>query len=207
MWSASTGSLPPTAIGSTLPEFAVIKDARRRQRRRRLALTITLLTAGLVAFVAVRAATSGPARAPAAPHQSGGYVAPRTVFSQPSSMGIACGVPNWTGCDRVALEVSVAEPATITATFGGHRLRLDDPRWSYIVRPSLQPGSSLQPLYVYAGFLQAPGLTSRLHVHARANGRWFGERAPSPLVQFRIDYASGQVANTHQRVPLRPGWG
>jgi hypothetical protein len=122
-------------------------------------------------------------------------------------MGVACGVPNWVGCDRVALEVGLARPATITATFAGHRLRLDDPHWSYVARPTLQLGSSLQPLYVYAGFLQAAGLTKWLHVRPRADGRWLGQHAPSPLVRFRIAYASGEVVNTQQRVLLRPGWG
>jgi hypothetical protein len=205
--STAPGSPAPTAVGSKVPEFAVIKDARRRQRRRRLAVTIALLTAGLVAHVAARAVTSGPASAPTASHQSGGYPPPSLVFSQQPSMGIACGAANWAGCDRVGLEVDVAAPAIITATFGGHQLRLDDPHWSHVARPSPQPGSSLQPLYVYAGFLQTTGLIRRLHVDPRANGRWFGQHAPSPLVHFRIAYASGQVVKTQQRVPLRPGWG
>jgi hypothetical protein len=207
MASTAPGSPAPAAVGSKVPEFAVIKDARRRQRRRRLALTIALLTTGLVAYVAEQAATSGPASAPTTPHQSGGFPGPPKVFSQQPFMGITCGAANWAGCDRVGLEVGVARPATITATIAGHQLRLDDPQWSHVVRPNLQPGSSLQTLYVYAGFLHATGLTKRLHVHPRANGRWFGQRAPSPLVHFRIDYASGQVVKTQQRVLLRPGWG
>jgi hypothetical protein len=207
MSSTSTGSPARVTVASQAPEFAVIKDARRRQRRRRLVLTIALLTAGLVAYPALRAVTWGSPSAPAGPHPGEGSLAPTAVFSGQPTMGIACGVPNWAGCDRVGLEVGLARPATVIATFGGHRLRLDDPRWSYVVRPSLQPGSSLQPLYVYAGFLQAAGLTGRLQVHPRADGRWFGRNAPSPLVQFRIDYASGQVVNTHWRVSLRPGWG
>ena len=207
MSSATLGSQAPAAVASNVSEFAVIKDARRRQRRRRLAVTIALLTAGLVGYVAERAVTSRPTSAPTTSHQSGGYPPPLMVFSQQPSMGIACGAPNWAGCDRVGLEVGVPGPATITATLGGHQLRLDDPHWSYVVRPSLRPGTSLQPLFVYAGFLQATGLTRRLHVHPRANGRWLGQRAPSPLVHFRIAYASGQVVKTQQRVVLRPGWG
>jgi hypothetical protein len=203
----STGARTGETVVSQIREFAVIKDARRRQRRRRLAVAIALLTAGLVVYVAVRAATSGSAGAPTVRAQSGEYLAPAAVFSQQPSMGIACGVPNWAGCDRVALEVGLARPATVIASFGGHRLRLDDPDWSYVARPSPQLGSSLQPLYVYAGFLQAAGLTNRLQVHPRADGRWFGQHAPSPLVRFRIDYASGQVVRTQQRVLLRPGWG
>ena len=192
---------------SPVVEFAVIRDARRRQRRRRLAIAIAALAAGLGAYVAVRTATEGSGSPPAAASQNGQYLTPAAVFSQQPSMGVACGVPNWVACDRVALEVGLARPAVVSATFAGHRLRLVDPHWSYVARATLQPGSSLQPLYVYAGFVQAAGLMNRLAVQPRADGSWFGQHAPSPLVRFRVAYASGQVVSTQQRVQLRPGWG
>jgi hypothetical protein len=53
------GSPPPTTATFGPHEFAVIRDARRRQRRRRLAVTIAALAAGVVAYVAVRTATGG----------------------------------------------------------------------------------------------------------------------------------------------------
>lgn len=116
-------------------------------------------------------------------------------------MGVSCHVANSIACDRVGLAVWLARPATVTATIAGAPLRLNDPSWSYVAR------RGEKPLYMYAGFLQPAGLTTRLHVVPIATATWLGARAPTPLVRFRIDYGAGVVVITQQHLWLHAGWG
>jgi hypothetical protein len=120
-------------------------------------------------------------------------------------MGVACGIPNSIVCDRLGLSVWLSRPAIVTATIGAAPpIRLDAPHWTYFVR------YHGQDFYVYAGFLQPAGLSSRFHVtpepYKQTWDRW-GSSPPSPLVRFRIDYGLGDVVLTQAHVLLRPGWG
>ena len=67
-----------------------------------------------------------------------------------------------------------------------------------------------QAIYVYAGFLQPAGLTTRFHITPKPKTQtWAGSatNAPSPLVHFRIDYGLADAVFTQTHVSLRPGWG
>jgi hypothetical protein len=117
-------------------------------------------------------------------------------------MGVACHIPNSIACDRVGLAVWLQRPATVSATIAGAPLKLNDPTWSYVAR------SGRRAVYVYAGFLQPAGLTTRLHVTPEANTpTWLGSNAPSPTVWFRLDFGRGKVVITHENVFLSAGWG
>lgn len=188
-------------------ELGVIKQARRRQRRRRL-----VALSGSVAAAAVVAILSSGGGAPTEQPSGGeqfagpGLVEPSAaVFLQAPSMGVACRAPSSIACDRLGLAVWLAQPATVTATIAGTPpIILDDPRWTYVVR------YHRRAIYVYAGFLQPAGLTARFHITAKSNTQtWDGSssNAPSPLVNFRIDYGLGNIVFTQARVLLRPGWG
>ncbi len=139
--------------------------------RRGLAILLVLLTAGLVAVLG-----TGATRPPGA------------VFVQDPYMGVSCHIANSIACDRVGLSVWLARPAIVTATIDGAPLRLDDPDWSYAT------SQGRKPLFVYAGFLQPAGISTRLHL-------------PDPLVRFRIDYGHGDVVTTQEHVWLNAGWG
>ena len=96
----------------------------------------------------------------------------------------------------------VRRQAIVTATIADAALKLNDPAWSYVAH------SGHQTLFVYAGFLQPAGLTTRLHVTPESgSSRWLGGNAPSPLVLFRIDYGPGDVVITQEHVSLSAGWG
>jgi hypothetical protein len=118
-------------------------------------------------------------------------------------MGVACHIPNSITCDRIGLAVWLRRPATVTATIAGARLTLNDPTWSYVAH------SRRSTLYVYAGFLQPAGLTTRLGLlpDGLSLNSWYGGNAPSPLVRFRIDYGQGTIVATQERVYLSAGWG
>ncbi|MGZ6639941.1 MAG: hypothetical protein ACXVII_44930 [Solirubrobacteraceae bacterium] len=204
--------IPPDQQASSTPspaevELGVIKQARRRQRRRRLAAV-----SGMVAAAGVLAILNSGGGAPTGqpsgsqPFAGPGLVEPSAAaFLQPPSMGVACGVPSSIACDRLGLAVWLPRRATVTATIaGGPPIRLDAPHWTYFVR------YHGRAVYVYAGFLQPAGLTTRFHIIPKPNMQtWDGSssNAPSPLVYFRIDYGLGDIVFTQAHVLLRPGWG
>ena len=126
-------------------------------------------------------------------------------------MGVACHTPNSIGCDRVGLAVWLRRPAIVTATIAGAPLKLNDRTWSWLAHD--RRGA----LYVYSGFLQPAGLSTRLHIIPEANtSTWapnantstrLGTNHPDPLVRFRIDYGPGDVVSTQEHVWLSAGWG
>jgi hypothetical protein len=118
-------------------------------------------------------------------------------------MGVACDVPNSIACDRVGLAVWLRRPAfAVGATIAGAPLKLNDPHWTWTER------DGRQTLFVYAGFLQPAGLISRLHVVPEPRTpTWMGSNAPTPTVQFRIDYGHGKIVLTEEKVWLSAGWG
>jgi hypothetical protein len=124
------------------------------------------------------------------------------AFLHAPSMGVACHLPNWIGCDRVGLTVWLARRASVIATIAGAHVKLNDRHWSYVVH------YHGRTQYVYTGFLQPAGLTARLHIRPDPQTlKWSGRNAPSPVVRFRIDYGLGNIVFTRQDVLLRPGWG
>src|SRR5437763_4253188 len=150
--------------GSLLPtlRLGVIDDARRRQRRRRLGLLAALM-AGLLAAVLV---LEGSPRAPVAPLQRPPAAAPqppaevvgwRVVLSREPYMGVSCGTPNSTACDRLGLAVWLKSPALrVSATLLGRRFALADRAWS---GPARRAGRRM-----FAGFLAHAGLSSKLRL-------------------------------------------
>jgi hypothetical protein len=196
-------------------ELGAIKQARRRQRRRRLAVVLAALAAGLV-VVTIGSGGGGQSTRPTGlPSQPGAGVAsitpPAPVFAQDPYMGVACDTPNSIACDRVGLAVWLRRPAIVTATIAGAPLTLNDRTWSWAAH------DSRGALYVYSGFLQPAGLTTRLHVIPEAKrstwapnadtSTWLGTNNPDPFVRFRIDYGPGDIVFTQKHVWLSAGWG
>ncbi|MGH2926577.1 MAG: hypothetical protein ACRDL8_00040 [Solirubrobacteraceae bacterium] len=198
----------PDERSSAVPapfELGVIKDARRRRRRRWIAVLAAVLVAGVVAVIVGSGGGVRSAR-PVSPRSGprGGVVeSPAAAFEQDPFMGVACHVPNSISCDRVGLAVWLRRPATVTAMIAGAPLKLNAPHWTYVAH------DKRGALYVYAGFLQTAGLTTRLHVtpESKWTNSWLGANAPSPLVRFRIDYGHGHVVVTQEHVYLSAGWG
>lgn len=157
--------------------------APRRRRHREFFILVALLSAGLLAILATDAKFRGE------------------VFVQDPYMGVSCHIANSIACDRVGLSVWLPRPAAVTATIDGASLRLNDPYWSYATR------RGRKPLYVYAGFLEPAGLTTRFHVVPTAGTTWLGANGPDPLVRFRIDYGHGDVVTAQEHVWLNAGWG
>ena len=190
-------------------EAGVIEDARARQRRHRMIGAAILALAALAAaglilgFAGGRG--SGRLAGSTPPRQLGpGTIkSPAAVFAQDPYMGVACHIPNYIGCDRVGLAVWLRQPATVTATIAGSPLKLNDQTWSWVAH------DGRTTVYVYAGFLQPAGLTTRLRVipESKWTNSWLGSNAPAPLVRFRIDYGHGNVVITHENVYLSAGWG
>lgn len=188
-------------------ELGVIKEARKRQRRRRAAITAPLL-AGCGLAIAIILGAGGAAKPPHAQARSqpspvlGRIANPSAVFVRDPYLGVACHIPNSIACDRVGLSVWLRRSAVVTATIAGASLTLDNPHWSYVA------GHGRRAVYVYAGFLQPAGLTTRLSVlPSPGTSSWDGGYAPSPLVRFRIEYGAGKVLFTQEHVFLSAGWG
>jgi hypothetical protein len=188
-------------------ELGVIKDARRRQRRRRVAAATGGLALALGALI-IGSDHGGRNQPQRGPRSGAGPAAaksesPGAVFAKDPYMGVACHIPNSIACDRVGLSVWLRRPAIVTATIAGATLTLNDPTWSYVAH------SRRRTLYVYAGFLQRPGLTTRLGIlpDGVSMNTWYGSNAPSPLVRFRVDYGHGNIVATEERVYLSTGWG
>jgi len=117
-------------------------------------------------------------------------------------MGVACPVGNSIAYDRVGLAVSLSKPASVTAILDGSAFNLDDPTWITVDR------SGTHVTYMYAGFLQPAGLTTRMHLIPDAPpSMWFGRHPASATAWFRIDFGHGNVVVTHENVTLSPGWG
>ncbi len=186
-------------------EAGVIKEARRRQRRRWVALSVVVVLlgalAGLVSFGGGRdqAARSGGAHA----RQVGAApvaLDPGALFSQSPYMGVACGIPNSIGCDRIGLTVWLRRPArSVIASVGGRSFALSDPTWS---------GPSHRGLRTrFAGFLQPAGIIWRLGVSTQRGTHWDGSYGPSPLVMLQIDRGHGRPLVAWVNVFLAAGWG
>jgi hypothetical protein len=176
------------------------------RRRIGVALFAAAAVAGVLAILSSSGGTPTARPSGALPFSGPGIVEPAAAaFLQSPSMGVACPIPNSIACDRLGLAVWLTRRATVTATIAdGPRIRLDDPHWSYFVR------DHGRAIYVYTGFLQPAGFTTRFHIIPKADTQtWDGStsHAPSPLVHFRIDYGLDDIVFTQTHVLLRPGWG
>jgi len=118
-------------------------------------------------------------------------------------MGVACPVPNSIACDRVGLAVWLRRPAVaVTATIAGMTIHLH-------TGPGNPAYRTNRPVRAgFGGYLHPAGLASKFHLTTTpGEPLWFGERAPTPLVRFRIDYGDGDVVSTRKRVMIMAGWG
>ena len=203
--TVGTATSPAPAVPAI--DAGVIEEARARQRRHRGAAAVAVTMVALLAVVLYFAshggrsgAGSSGSRSPA-PSAQITTEAAAVVFARDPDMGVACGIPNWIGCDRVWLAVWLRRPAVaVSATIAGSPLKLNHPVWS----GSLRNGRRM----MFAGFLQPAGIIFRLHVRPDAGIQsWLGSNQPTPTIWFRIDYGSGQIVITHEDVGLRAGWG
>jgi hypothetical protein len=172
--------------------LGVIDDARRRQRRRRVALASVALVAAAIALVLPASEPSAPpARPPTQP--AARLVGWKTVLTRVPYMGVACTTPNSTRCERVGLAVWLRRPAAaVSATVVGRRFALHDEHWR------ARTGE------VFAGYVHGPGLGRRLGI---PYGDWQGNPTPYALVRVRVLYRHGARVTTRVRVPLMAGWG
>ena len=111
-------------------------------------------------------------------------------------MGVACRVD----CDRVGIAVWLRQPArSVTAVIAGAPLVL----WASRHQPWTRRNRPLRTSF--GGYLHPAGLRTRFHVKALpGTSKWAVTR--QPLVRFRIDYGSGRVVVTEERVPLLVGF-
>jgi len=129
--------------------------------------------------------------------------APAHVLARVPYLGVACPVPNSIACDRVGLAVWLTRPArTVSATIGGRRFTLDDPRWSGPARHGLRR--------TLAGSPRPAGLTRAGPLRVipdGPHGRWAGGHPVSAFVELAVDYGHGMQVAVRVRLPLHAGWG
>jgi hypothetical protein len=127
-----------------------------------------------------------------------GCPAPRTRLSYAWSpfLGVACGKPNWIGCDRIGIGVYARQPAALVAVrVAGRTVTLSPP----------SPGSNLWQGYLLgAGPAHGP-----LRVRPVPGTRlWFGSPELYPHTRVIVVLADGHGASTGDTtVLLRPGFG
>jgi hypothetical protein len=209
--SGPTGTSPATLArrpGSPSAEIddGVIKEARRRQRRRRALGLSVIFMAALIAAGLLRG--TGAVYRPHPPRGAGtGAAAPSSssataMLAREPDLGVACGVPNSIRCDRIGLAVWLRRPAaSVTATVAGAPIELDDPTWS---GPALHGRRTM-----FAGFLQPAGmLKGPLKVRADRGRYWWAGAHPT-YVRVRIIASYGQErrVSVTTTVLLRAGWG
>lgn len=111
-------------------------------------------------------------------------------------MGVSCGTPNSTACDRVGLGVWLKRPAlAVNAEIHGHQFSLSDRSLSTPIRNHRRKD--------FAGYLRGFGLKRRYHLPVH----WLGATPVHPAVRLRIDYGQGPLVETRLRVWLMAGWG
>jgi hypothetical protein len=190
---------------STEIDDGVIKEARRRQRRRRALGLSVIFMAALIAGGLLRG--TGAVHRPHPLRAAGTGAAPgispaSPMLAREPDLGVTCGVPNSIRCDRVGLAVWLRRPAeTVTATVAGVTIELDDPTWS---GPALHGRRTM-----FTGFLQPAGmLNGPLKVRPdRGRYWWAGAHATSARVRIVAIYGQRHRASVTTTVLLRAGWG
>lgn len=183
---------------------ALIEEARRRARRRRLTF-IALVLGGLLAAGAVYLASAGNGVAPSSQshswHPQATTTAPDDLLRRVPYMGVACPTPNSFACDRVGLYVYLREPAVrVEARIEGRDFDLDVPDW-------VEAGEARARDFV--GFLQPAGLLNGpLQLSPDATGgRWIGREPVSATVSLWVLRDDGAALKSRLKVPLMAGWG
>ncbi|MGB9184518.1 MAG: hypothetical protein WCB67_10655 [Solirubrobacteraceae bacterium] len=127
-----------------------------------------------------------------------GCPAPRIRLSYAWSpfLGVACGKPNWMGCDRIGIGVNANRAAVLVVVrVAGRVVTLSPP----------SPGSNL-----WQGYLQGAGPAHGPLRVRPAGGRrlWFGSPELYPHAEVIAVLADGQGASTGDTtVLLHPGFG
>jgi hypothetical protein len=174
--------------------------SRQRKRRRRVAWTLVVLVAFVIAVRAgidgLGSTTAGPRAIPMVPASA--------VLARAPYMGVRCPLANSIACDRVGLAIWLRRPAVhVQGTIAGQPLVLD---W-FGDEHRVGPTPARRAL---DGYLQPAHIVTRLGVRPSPAGRWYGSRTgswPSPLVRLTITFADGRRVMTQLRVPLATGWG
>ncbi|MGZ4167599.1 MAG: hypothetical protein ACXVR1_00525 [Solirubrobacteraceae bacterium] len=111
-------------------------------------------------------------------------------------LGVACGVPDWTGCDRVRIGVRLGRRATrVTVSIGGRLARLSPPP---------VPGDDLwEGALLHAGLRRGP-----LAVHPTdSGGYWYGTPEVYPRVRVTAYFPDRTRWTRAGTVLLHPGYG
>jgi hypothetical protein len=112
-------------------------------------------------------------------------------------LGVACGRPDWIGCDRIGIGVQLNQPATlVVVSLAGWLVTLSP--------PPLSNGGNL-----WLGYLEHAGLhRGPLKVLPQPGELWFGSPQVYPRVLVRAWLPDGRVASTTTAtVLLPPGFG
>ncbi|HLM85367.1 MAG TPA: hypothetical protein VK272_04170 [Solirubrobacteraceae bacterium] len=192
-----------TASGLAL---GVIRDARRRQRARHVALALIPLLAAALGWAGFLGGRSpAPNTRPAAvPHASGNPAAASSgaaMLAEEPYMGVACpGQPNSIACNRVGLQVRLRHPAlAVSATIGSSTFELHG-------------SPDRRQRTVFVGFLQPAGLFhGALKVHPAKHDTWYGSSRQYPpvlaAIRLRATEHNGRIELSTVTVTLHAGWG
>ncbi len=197
--SAMAVSPPLSRSRTTLK--AIIEEARRRARKRRLtygaAAFALLLAVGI--FLAVGQQGSPPTRVQptARPIPT---VASSIVLVRQPWIGVACPPPAPFACDRVGLAISLRTRAVAaTATINGQSFKLNSREWS-----DHAVGAKHRAL---AGFLQPAAFLKRGPFKTITDRAGQRHRVTVEHVHLVIDYGAGRKIQTSIRELGYGGWG
>jgi hypothetical protein len=122
-------------------------------------------------------------------------------------MGVACGKPNWIGCDRVGLAIWLpVRPRGLDASIGGRSVAM---RRQSTVDAADYGARKHRPLAYYVGFLQPAGLMDGpLRVQPDGGRRhWTGLHPVEAKVRLVAHYRNGEASRRTLSVGLAAGWG
>lgn len=132
-----------------------------------------------------------------------GLAARRLGVTYGPYLGVSCGKPNSTSCDRIGLDLVLERDArAVTAWLGGRKLVLRT--------PGLHSGEAGRDWvgYLHRAGLQRPGSPFRIPSNEGSRVVWSGYPAVRLSVRLRISYPDETVVKgTLPDVVLSPGWG
>jgi hypothetical protein len=195
---------------------AIIEEARRRARKRRLRYA-ALATTLLLALGIVLTLNHGASRVSELARPGPAGLAPGAHLSlkRDPYIGVSCRTPNSIACDRVGLAVWLRRPAArLTATIDGRTVAMGRPCGS---ARHYEPCSQYcrvvardQPCGTYfEGFLRPAGLLNGPLKVRPDRGRyyWVGRHETVGLVRIIATFPNGKTAMVKLRIPVRAGWG
>lgn len=111
-------------------------------------------------------------------------------------LGVACGAPNWTGCDRVRIGVHLGRRATrVTVSVDGRLARLS---------PPADPGDDLwEGALLHAGLRRGPLAVQPTD----RGGYWYGTPEVYPRVRVTAYFPDRTRSTRTGTVLLHPGYG